>query len=208
MKFSSFILVYLIYEFGSAEVTGKSATIRDTSRQLLSRQKRWLVWKPGTNWVSVIFGIGIPVNLQSQSITLGMVMKAFYRLPNNSSYYTHPSIDIYRKKRSPTRWQMYEIFEKYLERNKYPDGKACLLKSICEVAAFPLEERSSLTAEIFQSILTPSSTDDEIEDQSHNVYHAAEKLGKEIKDCSRIFPECPDDPVKRFSKFMMVNKFL
>ncbi|KAL1506077.1 hypothetical protein ABEB36_005508 [Hypothenemus hampei] len=182
--------------------------ILDTKPQLLSRTKRWLVWKEGINWISVIFGIGVPVNVNYASITLGTVLKAFYQLPNNSSYYTRPyAVATLRKKRSPTRWKLYEIIEDYLNRNNYPDGKACLLKSICEVSAVPLEQRSGLIAEIFHSILTPSSTDDEIENHVHHEYHVAEQMGKQVSNCAHIFPECPFDPVQQFSKFMTVNKF-
>ncbi|KAF7280670.1 hypothetical protein GWI33_005636 [Rhynchophorus ferrugineus] len=182
--------------------------IRDTSREFLSRQKRWLVWKEGVNWVSVIFGIGIPVEVQYQSITLGMVLKAYYQLPNNSSYYTNPTIDYERKKRSPTRWMIYEMIEKYLEKNKYGDGKACLLKAICELAAVPLEERSGLLAEIVHSILTPSSTDDAIEENDNNIYHAAEKLGKTERNCDQLFPECATGLIQQFSRFMDVSKYM
>ncbi|XP_019772532.1 uncharacterized protein LOC109546141 [Dendroctonus ponderosae] len=204
------IFILLCSVISGIRVPGENQNvqIRDTSQQLLSRKKRWLVYKEGTNWVSVIFGIGIPVPLQFQSLTLGMVMKAFYLLPTNSTYYTHPTISTIRRKRSATRWKIYEIIENYLERNKYPDGKACLLKSICEVSAVPLEQNTGLIAEIFHSILTPSSTDDEIENHIHNEYHAAEKIGKEVKNCAHIFPECPIDPVQQFSKFMTVNKFV
>ncbi|XP_030752612.1 uncharacterized protein LOC115879765 [Sitophilus oryzae] len=137
-----------------------------------------------------------------------MVMKAYYQLPNNSSYYTNPTIDFERKKRSPTRWTIYDMIESYLQKNKYGDGKACLLKSICELAAVPLEERSGLLAEIVHSILTPSSTDDEIEQHAHNAYHAAEKLGKDGENCEYLFPECPVGPIQQFSRFMNINKYM
>ncbi|CAG9772590.1 unnamed protein product [Ceutorhynchus assimilis] len=215
MKFSYLTLFIIL--FAGIEGNGilgneHNVKLLDTSKQLLSRQKRWLIWKEGTNWVSVIFGIGVPVNVEHQSITLGMVMKAFYLLPTNSSIFTNPEIGILdrksRSKRSATRWKIYEAIENYLDRNNYPDGKACLLKSICEISAVPLEQKSGLIAEIFHSILTPSSTDDEIENHIHNEYHEAEKLGREVESCSHVFPECPVDPVQQFSKFMSVNKFV
>ncbi|XP_050293764.1 uncharacterized protein LOC126734265 [Anthonomus grandis grandis] len=210
MKLLCVIFLFFIFIIENHSLTYKDHPVLDTSKHLLSRQKRWLVWKPGTNWVSVIFGIGIPVNVQAQSITLGCVMKAFYQLPNNSTYFTHPEYysTLTRKTRSATRWKIYEMIENYLNRNNYPDGKACLLKSICEISAVPLEQKSGLIAEIFHSIFTPSSTDDKIENHVHNEYHAAEKLGKEVENCDHIFPECPIDPVQQFSKFMTVNKFM
>ncbi|CAH0553702.1 unnamed protein product [Brassicogethes aeneus] len=51
----------------------------------------------------MIVGIGLPTELRDQAITLGVVAKAFYLLPTNSSTYTHPSIDYARRKRSTSR---------------------------------------------------------------------------------------------------------
>ncbi|CAG9772591.1 unnamed protein product [Ceutorhynchus assimilis] len=219
-----------------------SSTVKDISH-ILSREKRYLVWKPGVNWASVIFGIGIPVdNIEPAAATIGMTMKAYYQLPNNSSYYTRPEIDFERKrkKRSVSRWTIYKFLEYHFDRNNYPDGKACLLKSICEVSSIQLEKRSGLLSEIVHSILTinysfrsefnlikinfrqvacivdevlfaceisfaiPSSTKDDIEDHSNNEYHAAEKLGRDFGACDRLYPECPIDPIRQFSRFMNV----
>ncbi|XP_060527389.1 uncharacterized protein LOC132702639 [Cylas formicarius] len=174
--------------------------LRDTSEALISRQRRWLVWKPGTNWVAVIFGIGIPVDVRYQSITLGMVMKAFYQLPNNSSYYTRPSIDFVRKKRSATRWTMYGMAEEYLEANGYGSGKACVLQAICEAAAVPLDERAGLLAEIGRAFLTPSSTFDELVHHSNNEYYGAEQAGRGGGDCESLFRGCEANFVRHFSR--------
>ncbi|XP_050293765.1 uncharacterized protein LOC126734266 [Anthonomus grandis grandis] len=137
-------------------------------------------------------------------------MKAYYQLPDNSSYYNMPSLatlDAHRKKRSTSRWLAYDFLEQILKRNNYPDGKACLLKSICEVASIKLEERAGLLAEIVHTILTPSSTKDDIRDHSDNEYHAAEKLGQEDGKCGQLFPECPIDPIGQYSKLMTVGKY-
>lgn len=64
----------------------------------------------------MIVGIGLPTELRDQAITLGVVAKAFYLLPTNSSDYTHPSIDYARKKRSVSRWIIYELIETFLKR--------------------------------------------------------------------------------------------
>lgn len=50
-----FILIFTLFcnVFSSSTVTN----VRDTSHELavLKRDKRWLVWKEGINWVAVIF---------------------------------------------------------------------------------------------------------------------------------------------------------
>lgn len=69
----------------------------------------------------MIAGIGLPVELKDQSITMGAVVKSYYLLPNNSTYYTHPTITLARKKRENkneiyTRWKIYDVIVKFLER--------------------------------------------------------------------------------------------
>ncbi|KAL1506076.1 hypothetical protein ABEB36_005507 [Hypothenemus hampei] len=202
------ILIVFTCEVVNAIYDYKQLNIYDTSHELLSRNKRWLVWKEGVNWVSIIFGIGIPFEIDEQNIVLGLAAKAYYQLPNNSTYYTHPTLNFERKTRSTSRWLIYELIEHYLERYHYPDGKACLLKSICQLSSIKLEERSGLLAEIVQHILTPSTTREEIEDHGNYAYHVAEKLGKEIGNCEHIYPECPMDPLQQFSRLMTIGTYL
>lgn len=90
----------------------------DTSGALLSRDKRSLIFIEGVNWVQMIVGIGLPLEVKDQSITLGTAIKAFYLLPTNASDFTHPTIDYARKKRSLDRWIIYEIIEDFLQRYK------------------------------------------------------------------------------------------
>lgn len=91
------------------------------------------------------------------------------------------------------------------------------------MAAIKLEERSGLLAEIVHTILTyvrlvllyfnskiivysPSTTEEALEDSSNYEYHAAEKLGKEFRDCHTIFPDCDLSPIEKFSRFMTISK--
>lgn len=64
----------------------------------------------------MIAGIGLPVELKDQSITLGAVVKSYYRVPNNSSDFTRPTITVARKRRNITRWHIYEMLIELLER--------------------------------------------------------------------------------------------
>lgn len=68
----------------------------------------------------MIAGIGLPVELKDQSITIGAAVKSYYRVPNNSSDFTRPTITVARKERNViTRWQIYEIFVRLLERLEF-----------------------------------------------------------------------------------------
>lgn len=42
----------------------------------------------------------------------------------------------------------------YSFRNGYGDGKACLLKTICEASLIPFDEKTGIFAEILHAILT------------------------------------------------------
>ncbi|XP_060527388.1 uncharacterized protein LOC132702638 [Cylas formicarius] len=153
----------------------------------------------------MIFGIGIPVEVGRHGITLGMTMKAYYQLPNNSSYYTGggPTVEFARTrtKRTPTRWMTYESIEEYFEKKQGVDGKACVLRAICEASSKPLDRRAGLLAEVVHGVLTPSSTDDDVTDSSKGAYHAAEEMGRDGADCGAIFPECGVDFLGKISIF-------
>ncbi|KAJ8967293.1 hypothetical protein NQ314_002966 [Rhamnusium bicolor] len=192
-----FLVIYLI-----TSLTSTQCKIMDTSRHVISRQKRWLIWNEGVNWVQFIFGVGIPLEVKNQAITVGTVMKAFYLMPTNSSVYTRPSIDYERRKRSTSRWILYEILESYLERYKHVDGKACLLKAICETSQSPFDIRTGILAEIIHAVLTPSSTDDVTSSHMDTDYHAAEKLGKIADSCDVFFPDCGVNLIQQFTRFL------
>lgn len=57
-------------------------------------------------------GAGMPVDLQDETVAVGHILKVSYLVPSNASAYTRPSIVTYRKRRSITRWNVYEIFSK------------------------------------------------------------------------------------------------
>ncbi|RZC33151.1 DM4 12 domain containing protein [Asbolus verrucosus] len=151
----------------------------------------------------MIAGIGLPIELRDQSITVGTVVKAFYLLPTNSTDYTQPSIDYARRKRSSTRWAIYGLIEKFFEKYGYGDGKACLLRSICEVAAQPVDKKTGILAEIIHAILTPSTTREILDNHFNSEYHAAEKLGKEVDNCAALFPECPLNFIRQFTRILL-----
>nr|CAI5851977.1 unnamed protein product [Callosobruchus analis] len=197
MKVSFFLLLPALLYLAESQLL-------DTSKHLLSRKKRFLIWSDeGPNWVQFIFGLGLPLKVKDQDITIGPVVKAFYLLPTNTSVYTRPSIDIARRKRSTSRWRVYEALENFMERYKYGDGRACVLRCICEASHTPLDERSGILAEIVSAVLRPSTTKDPLEHHSNGEYLAAEELGRKMENCERLFPECTADFLQQFSTLAM-----
>jgi hypothetical protein len=62
-------------------------------------------------------GLGMPITLADQSLTMGIVMKWGYPLPTNSTIFTNP-YDYVQKRSTPltTRWEMYTRLESILDR--------------------------------------------------------------------------------------------
>lgn len=66
----------------------------------------------------MVVGVGLPLVLQQEAVIIGTVLKSGYMLPNTSTAYTNPSNvveDQIRKKRSTSRWDVYEAFSQILE---------------------------------------------------------------------------------------------
>ncbi|XP_018323163.2 uncharacterized protein LOC108735625 [Agrilus planipennis] len=95
---------------------------------------------------------------------------------------------------------MYRSLNNFIEKSGFGDGKACLLRTICEIAEIPFEKRTGLFAEILHILLTPSTTSEEIEDYSDMEYYAAEKLGKQTGNCHVLYSECSFSLVSTFTK--------
>lgn len=62
----------------------------------------------------MIAGFGIPVHLKIETVIVGTVFKAVYKLPKNitelETYVTYE-----RKRRSATRWDIYQLLAQALE---------------------------------------------------------------------------------------------
>ncbi|CAH1113418.1 unnamed protein product [Psylliodes chrysocephalus] len=177
--------------------------LMDTSKYLVSRQKRALIWSDaGTNWVQFIFGLGLPIDVERHAITMGTVFKAFYTLPTNASAYLAPNIDYTRRKRSTSRWLLYESLESLMARYNNGDGKSCILRTICEVAHSPIEQKAGLLSEIVAAILKPSTTNEEFHHPTNMDYHSAEKLGKTEGNCDYFYPGCKLNILEQYSRFL------
>lgn len=59
-------------------------------------------------------GAGFPVVVRDEAVIIGIVVKASYHLPTNSSVFIHPQIE-YLKKRSIKRWNIYTLIEETLK---------------------------------------------------------------------------------------------
>lgn len=68
------------------------------------------------------------------------------------------------------------------------NGTNCLLRAICETAVTPLDEHNGILGDIFQILLSPSSS---MEENINEDYYIAEKFGANNKDCSFYNQLCP-----------------
>ncbi|KAH8339152.1 hypothetical protein KR074_006013, partial [Drosophila pseudoananassae] len=96
------------------------------------------------------------------------------------------------------RWSVYEAFTALAIRMKL-NGRSCVLKSICESASAPFDDRNGLLGEILHILLTPSSSVDPFAEHSDNDYLQAEHFGVAGSDCDQVYPQCPKSLLEHFS---------
>ncbi|TMW47585.1 hypothetical protein DOY81_007330 [Sarcophaga bullata] len=96
------------------------------------------------------------------------------------------------------RWIVYKAIEMILNKSSL-NGKACMLRSICEHAAVPLNYEGGLLAEIIHIVLTPSSSRDDDVKPNHNSYLRAEILGRSGENCEKAFSRCSKSPLEIIS---------
>ncbi|XP_059489976.1 uncharacterized protein LOC132205116 [Neocloeon triangulifer] len=169
----------------------------------LERLKRQLLYKSGTE-VELNFVLTIPLNDPAYSISLGLFLEANYDLPpyNSQAIFTQPWQQLYEiasKNRRSSRAAIYRAVEGLFERVGRMPGRACLLRSICEAAAWPVDH-DGLVGELMHTILTPSSTREN--GPLHADYLAAEHLGRAGSVCGQYFASCPSTPLEKVSTLM------
>ncbi|KAI8117102.1 hypothetical protein FF38_14542 [Lucilia cuprina] len=96
------------------------------------------------------------------------------------------------------RWIVYKAMETILNKSAL-NGHACMLRSICEHAAIPLNYEGGLLAEILHIILTPSTSRDDPSKPNHKDYLRAEVLGRSGEDCERVYNQCTKSPMEIIS---------
>jgi DM4/DM12 family len=95
-----------------------------------------------------IAGIGVPVDLEPESMTIGYVFKAQYFLPYNESQLYPSRLTRDAADDDEVRWAIYRTLELALN-SKNIDGRQCVLRAICEASRLPFDHESGLLGEIF-----------------------------------------------------------
>ncbi|CAD7087079.1 unnamed protein product [Hermetia illucens] len=126
-------------------------------------RKRFLIFpQAAPTRVQFIAGVGIPVDLEAETITTGAVLKGQFWLPYNATqlYYglTAAGLPITRstekRKRGifNPRLAAYKALE-YILDNRGHNGVDCILRAICEAAQIPFSQFHPIT-ELFHLFFT------------------------------------------------------
>ncbi|XP_038222139.1 uncharacterized protein LOC119839771 [Zerene cesonia] len=178
-------------------------TVVDGKRNQNSRQRRYLIFTPSTQW-GVFVTIAIPLESES-TVSVAWFFEANYYNVANASYFEPLLGDIEipskREQRSTietknmfTRRYFYTLIESMLEKHGH-SGRPCLLRAICENATSHFLHNGIL-GDLLHLVLTPSSSmsEDDIED----CYYEAEYWGLENK-CQYYTEDCPTSPLDYIS---------
>ncbi|XP_063242248.1 uncharacterized protein LOC134542157 [Bacillus rossius redtenbacheri] len=156
------------------------------------RTRRYLVYPEGSE-VELAVGFDLPVEVSGGEVGLGMELEVTYELPSNASQLSQGYVSYAKRAaRLPSRWQLYLLLERLLRRVGL-DGRACLLRAVCEASGSHMVRGQGLSAEVLHIFLTPSATDEEkgAETQVRREYSSAEAMGDALQvDCAVLYPEC------------------
>ncbi|XP_023012620.1 uncharacterized protein [Leptinotarsa decemlineata] len=162
--------------------------------KFLHREKRYVIFPRGGSYKMVI-GIGTPLKLGSkQSMSIGWNFQMQYAVPTNlTQIQTYPPNYTGRRKRGlleSDRSMIYRGFEDVLNGAGI-DGKACILRSICENAMDSMNhEANGLFGLLFHIAFTPSYGDGQIDPDLDPEYLDAQKAGEYGVDCSTLYANC------------------
>lgn len=158
-------------------------------KEWIHRNPRYLPFPMGLgNKLQIIAGFGIPVQLERDSLTFGLIVKTNFALPTNASQFTDPEEAFADFSKKKLRSSLYDMIIAVFERLTF-GGRDCLLRMICEAAYSPISHNGVL-GQILHVILMPSTTDNLA---LHPDFEAAEELGREAGsnlDCSEMFKNC------------------
>ncbi|KAL0110220.1 hypothetical protein PUN28_013695 [Cardiocondyla obscurior] len=121
--------------------------ISEVARQY--RPRRSLTF-PDPSMLLLIFGLGTPLQLDRESVIVGVFAKMWYAMPSNATDFTEPGV--YYTRGSRSRWSFYKMFEKVAAMYGF-GGKECLLRAICEVAYVPFDVHHGLLGQLVQTFL-------------------------------------------------------
>ncbi|XP_050088647.1 uncharacterized protein LOC126572953 [Anopheles aquasalis] len=165
------------------------------------RVKRWLNYPINGGLAKTVFGIVVPIHFHHplpRVIVNTYNLQASYRIPANIIYPTPETIFNNRAFDQPqqpdaARAALYAVLERSFDRpsdgaiagSVGRNGRACLLRAICEVAATPFAH-NGLIGEIIDVIFTPNPSE-----AIDPVYRLAQERGRQQHDCLRLYPSCP-----------------
>ncbi|KAK2586395.1 hypothetical protein KPH14_010682 [Odynerus spinipes] len=171
-------------------------------KEISSRERRALIF-PDPSTLLLIFGLGTPLQLDRESVIVGLFIKMIWALPTNGTDFTEPGV--YYTRGTKSRWSIYKILEKVAAIYGF-GGKACLLRAICEAANVPFDVHHGLFGQLVQLFLRPSSTEEEYDEYGDREYRAAERLGEQVagENCHALYPECRRSLLDVFSTVVPV----
>ncbi|KAK9306595.1 hypothetical protein QLX08_002785 [Tetragonisca angustula] len=159
------------------------------------REKRQALYPPPLVYPTggtfkLVLGLGVPVQLSGQILVYGQNIQFQYPLPENATFFTNYFEDSSRRRRRRASWNerasIYDILQRELDMRNI-DGKACLMKDICEAASTPLKDEG-LVGELLHLLLTPDYGDNLTIDKE---YLEAAMAGRKHENCSMIYSFCP-----------------
>ncbi|XP_046399955.1 uncharacterized protein LOC124166469 [Ischnura elegans] len=153
-------------------------------RTHVSRRRRYLSFPEGST-LSVVLCLTVSPFMPQNWYTFGMTAGLGFSLPN-STFFTNPeNIPSAIGKRRDRR-ELYIRLEEVMNDRGY-DGRSCILRLICEVAAFPETSKGTFIQELLRLIFTseiPSEHRDLIlarEADGHASYDEASQRGRRAR---------------------------
>ncbi|XP_044021394.1 uncharacterized protein LOC122861211 [Aphidius gifuensis] len=112
---------------------------------------------PDPSTMGIFLALSIPLSPLG-SVSVSYYFEQSYDLPNGSILISN-SEKKNRNKRKIDRTSIYEILENKLDNSGY-SGRACLLRSICEISEFNLDD-NGIVGDILNVIFKPSTSQPE-----------------------------------------------
>ncbi|KAH0549491.1 hypothetical protein KQX54_009732 [Cotesia glomerata] len=154
-----------------------------------STSSRW-IWDFICRVVALNYpGISVPILTGRRILSYSQNFQFQYPLPQNSTHYFST---LKRRRRSISgndeRRIFYQLVEQELQRWS-GNGKACMLKSICEASSVPLN-RETLVENLLHVVLTPDYGNNST--FADKDYTEAALVGRRRDDCALIYSHCPE----------------
>jgi len=149
--------------------------------KVLSRRKRSLLsGLPTGSSLAVDFSLSVPIDtLKGSSSTFDIAIPFTFEMPSTKSAIRRVEDD---------HATVYEMAENFISRFGM-DGKACVLRTICELAESRGEHHDGLVGKTMETILL---LDYSMSDSERLYeYIAARTYGEHHGHCDKAYPQCP-----------------